>query len=179
MSTKVVGKNLRKRPLCTYPTSFRASRRVRAKKLGLKQFSFDHVTALVLRCSLSVWLFRSNAFLMTRVSYNCGAKPRDATLVEGGPAAYFTGLPIRELLGKLRAGGVPAEISNSAGAFGCNQIFYHLMDYATRERLDILAGFIHVPKLPEQVVDTKEPHMALDLIASGLEIVVEEISEKL
>ncbi len=116
---------------------------------------------------------------VTRVSYNCGAKPRDATLVEGGPAAYFTGLPIRELLGKLRAGGVPAEISNSAGAFGCNQIFYHLMDYATRERLDIPAGFIHVPKLPEQVVDTKEPHMSLDLIASGLEIVVEEVSGKL
>jgi len=116
---------------------------------------------------------------VTRVSYNCGAKPKDATLVEGGPAAYFTELPIRELLGKLRAGGVPAEISNSAGAFGCNQIFYHLMDYTTREKLGIPAGFIHVPKLPEQVVDTKEPHMSLDLIASGLEIVVEEVSGKL
>lgn len=116
---------------------------------------------------------------VTRASYNCGAKPRDATLVEGGPAAYFTRLPIRKLLEKVRAGGVPAEISNSAGAFGCNQVFYHLMDYAERERLNIPAGFIHVPKLPEQVVDKKEPHMSLDLIARGLEIVVEEVSSGL
>jgi pyroglutamyl-peptidase len=37
----------------------------------------------------------------TRVAYNCGAKPRDATLAEGGPAAYFTALPIRKLLDKV------------------------------------------------------------------------------
>jgi len=116
---------------------------------------------------------------VTRAAYNCGAKPRDATLVEGGPAAYFTRLPIRRLLSKVREGGVPAEVSNSAGAFGCNQIFYHLMDYAGRKKLGIPAGFIHVPKLPEQVVDTKEPHMSLDLIAKGLEIVVEEIAGEL
>ena len=115
----------------------------------------------------------------TRVAYNCGTKPRDATLAEGGPAAYFTGLPIRRLLDKVRAAGVPAEISNSAGAFGCNQIFYHLMDYAARENLCIPAGFIHVPKLPEQVLDTREPHMSLDLIAKGLEIVVEDTTGEL
>ena len=68
-----------------------------------------------------------------RVAYNCGEKPRDAMLVEGGPVAYITGLPIRRLLDKVRAAGVPAEISNSAGAFGCNQIFYHLMARARRQ----------------------------------------------
>jgi len=115
----------------------------------------------------------------TRVSYNCGAKPSDVTLVEGSPAAYFTKLPIRRLLYKIRKGGVPAEISNSAGAFGCNQIFYYLMDYAASKKLDIPAGFIHVPKLPEQVVETKEPHMALNLIVRGLEIILEDISGNL
>lgn len=112
----------------------------------------------------------------TKVAYNCGDKPRDVMLVEGGPAAYFTGLPIRKLLDKLRVAGVPAEISSSAGAFGCNQIFYHLMDYVARERLNIPAGFIHVPKLPEQVLDKKEPHMSLDLIARGLEVVAEDVA---
>jgi pyroglutamyl-peptidase len=113
---------------------------------------------------------------VTRVAYNCGTKPCDVPLIDGGPAAYFTGLPVRRLLGKVRAGGVPAEISNSAGAFGCNQIFYHLMEYVAREMLGIPAGFIHVPKLPEQVAATKEPHMSLDLISRGLEIVVEDVS---
>ncbi len=116
---------------------------------------------------------------VTRVSYNCGEKPRDATLVEGGPDAYFTHLPIRRLLEKVRERGIPAEISNSAGAFGCNQIFYHLMDYVARKKLDIPAGFIHVPKLPEQVLDKKEPHMSLDLIAKGLETVVEDVAANL
>ena len=50
---------------------------------------------------------------------------------------------------------------------------------ASQGKLGIPAGFIHVPKLPEQVVDTKEPHMSLDLIARGLEIVVEEVSGEL
>ncbi len=53
------------------------------------------------------------------------------------------------------------------------------MDYVEREKLGIPAGFIHVPKLPEQVVDTKEPHMSLELIAKGLEIVVKEIAGNL
>jgi len=115
----------------------------------------------------------------TRVAYNCGMKPHDATLVEDGPAAYFTGLPIRRLLDKVRSIGVPAEISNSAGVFGCNQIFYYLMDYVAKESLDIPAGFIHVPKLPEQVVEKKEPHMNVETIARGLEVVVEDVAEHL
>ena len=113
---------------------------------------------------------------VSKATYNCEAKPMDATLVEGGPAAYFTGLPIRRLLEKTRAGYIPTEISNSAGAFGRNQIFYHLMDYIARKKLDIPTGFIHVPKLPEQVVCTKEPHMSLDLIVKGLEIIIGEVS---
>ena len=51
------------------------------------------------------------------------------------------------------------------------------MDYTAREKLGIPAGFIHVPKLPEQVVDTKEPHMSLDLIAKGPKIIVKEIAK--
>jgi pyroglutamyl-peptidase len=128
---------------------------------------------------LNLEKFAINIADATRVAYNCGKKPQDTPLVEGGPIAYFTGLPIRRLLEKVREGDIPAEISNSAGAFGCNQIFYHLMDYTTREKLDIPAGFIHVPKLPEQVVTTKEPHMSLDLITSGLEIVVKEVASAL
>jgi pyroglutamyl-peptidase len=92
---------------------------------------------------------------------------------------HISKLPIRRLLYKIREGGVPAEISNSAGAFGCNQIFYHLMDYTASKKFDIPAGFIHIPKLPEQVVETKEPHMALNLIVRGLEIILEDISGNL
>ena len=115
----------------------------------------------------------------SRIAYNCGAKPRDERIVEDGPAAYFTRLPLRTLLERLREAKIPAEISNTAGTFGCNQIFYLLMDYLERTGLDIPAGFIHVPSLPEQVLNKKLPSMSLELTARALEIVVETLSSQL
>jgi pyroglutamyl-peptidase len=109
---------------------------------------------------------------LERVAINVGdaRKPYNAE----GPDAYFTELPIRAMLEALKEAKIPAEISNSAGTYGCNQIFYHLMDYLASEKTDVPAGFIHVPCLPEQVVDKKMPSMTVDLIAKALEVVVEE-----
>jgi pyroglutamyl-peptidase len=114
-----------------------------------------------------------------RIPYNCGAKPRDERLRSDGPAAYFTGLPLRRLLDGLREAKIPAEISNSAGTFGCNQIFFHLMDYVERSGLDLPSGFIHVPPLPEQVVEKGAPSMTVELIATALEKVVNMLTTQL
>lgn len=115
-----------------------------------------------------------------RMPYNCGYKPLDEPLNSDGPVAYWTKLPFRELLEALKEAGVPSRLSNSAGTFGCNQIFYHLMDYLARESVDVPAGFIHVPMLPEQVLEKRNvASMSLDLIARGLEVVVEAISKQL
>ncbi|UCD44820.1 MAG: pyroglutamyl-peptidase I [Candidatus Bathyarchaeota archaeon] len=115
-----------------------------------------------------------------RMRYNCGYKPIDEPLNSDGPVAYWTKLPFRELLVALKEAGIPSRLSNSAGTFGCNQIFYHLMDCLARERLDVPAGFIHVPMLPEQVLEKRNAtSMSLDLIAKGLAVVVEEISKQL
>ena len=103
----------------------------------------------------------------------------DERLKAEGPAAYFTELPIRAMLEALKAAKIPAEISNSAGTYGCNQIFYHLMDYLAREKIVVPAGFIHVPSLPEQVVDKKMPSMTVDLIAKALEVAVEVVASGL
>jgi len=111
-----------------------------------------------------------------RNPYNCGYHPVDERLNEEGSAAHFTKLPIRAMLEALKEAKIPAEISNSAGTYGCNQIFYHLMDYLAREKTDVPAGFIHVPCLPEQVVDKKMPSMTVDLIAKALEVVVEVVA---
>lgn len=104
-----------------------------------------------------------------RIPYNCGTHPVDEPLNREGPAAYFSALPLREILGAVKDAGVPVAISNSAGTFGCNQIFYHLMDYRSRLGLEIPAGFIHVPPLPEQAVNKETPSMSLDLIVEALE----------
>ncbi len=105
--------------------------------------------------------------------------PEGEPIKAGGPVGYFSTLPLGKLLEGLKRAGVPAVISNSAGTFGCNLIFYQLMDYLDREGLDIPAGFIHAPRLPEQALDGKTPSMALDLTAHALDVVVEMISKDL
>lgn len=87
-----------------------------------------------------------------RIADNAGAQPVDVPVRPGAPHAYFTGLPVKALIARLQAQGLPAELSFSAGSFVCNQVFYALMHAARRwPRLHgAPAGFIHLPPLPEQ-----------------------------
>jgi pyroglutamyl-peptidase len=114
-----------------------------------------------------------------RSPYNCGDQPRDRVIVEDGPAAYFTGLPYRRLLGAMEASGVPCSLSNSAGTYGCNQVFYELMHYLSVKGVEVPAGFIHVPSLPEQVVEKKTASMSLETTVRGLEAALEELTRGL
>jgi len=111
--------------------------------------------------------------------YNCGDKPRDRVIAEGGPAAYFTRLPFRRLLEALEKAKIPCSLSNSAGTFGCNHVFYELMHYLSVNGIEMPAGFIHVPSLPEQVLEKKTSSMSLNTIMLGLEAVLVELSKDL
>ena len=101
---------------------------------------------------------------------NAGAQPVDTAVKRGAPAAYFTTLPIKSMLAALQAEGVAAEVSQTAGTFVCNHVFYGLMHtLATRRELKhTRGGFIHVPWLPEQGT----PSMPLDEIVRGLRLAV-------
>lgn len=114
-----------------------------------------------------------------RIPYNCGAQPTDKPIVDGGPVAYWTKLPLRRLLEALKAAGIPTTISNSAGTFGCNHIFYELMHYLDETGWDIPAGFIHVPPLPEQVVDKGAASMSVETTAQALRVVAEKLTGEL
>lgn len=110
---------------------------------------------------------------ITRSAYNCGAKPRDVILEETGDDGYFSTLPIRRIFDELEKNKIPTEISNSAGTYGCNQIFYHLMYLLNLKNYKIPAGFVHVPSLPEQVVGKRIPSMSLELIVKALKTIIE------
>jgi pyroglutamyl-peptidase len=114
-----------------------------------------------------------------RMPYNCGYKPVDEPLNAEGPVAYWTRLPYRGILEGLKEAGVPARLSNSAGTFGCNQIFYHLMDHLATEGIDIPAGFIHVPRLPEQALNGRSPSMSLDVSANALDVAIKALVSEL
>ena len=107
---------------------------------------------------------------VSKSAYNCGAKPTDTILHKNGDDGYFSTLPIREIFEELEKNKIPSEISNSAGTYGCNQIFYHLMNSLKLKNYNIPAGFIHVPSLPEQAIGKRIPSMSLELITKALEI---------
>jgi len=84
-----------------------------------------------------------------RIPDNAGAQPIDQPVVPGAPAAYFATLPIKAMVAAMQATGVPAEVSQTAGTFVCNHVFFGLMHQLRRRRY-VRGGFMHVPLLPEQ-----------------------------
>jgi pyroglutamyl-peptidase len=75
----------------------------------------------------------------------------DQPIHEGTPTAYESTLPIKELVSALKAEGIPAALSLTAGAFVCNHIFYELQN--ALKQTNIRSGFVHVPLMTEQQED--------------------------
>ena len=106
-----------------------------------------------------------------RIADNAGRQPIDLPVLAGAPAAYFSTLPIKALVRDLRAAGLPASVSNSAGTFVCNHVFFALMHrLATRPELaPARGGFVHLPCLPEQAArQAGLPSLALETQVAGV-----------
>ena len=110
---------------------------------------------------------------------NFGYDTLDQTLNPDGPTAYWSTLPVRDIVDAIKKNGIPARISNSAGTQGCNLVFYHLMDYVAEKQLGIPAGFIHIPRLPENAVGKNNPSMSLLTSAKALETAVNLVACRL
>lgn len=105
-----------------------------------------------------------------RIPDNAGVQPVDEPVIAGGPAAYFSTLPIKAMLAALHAQGLPAEISNSAGTYVCNHIAYAMLHLAAKRR-GMRAGFIHIPYLPVQAAQRHgSASMALADVVRCLEV---------
>ena len=106
-----------------------------------------------------------------RIPDNGGHQPIDQPVVAGAAAAYFATLPIKAAVRALREAGLPAVVSNSAGTFLCNHVFFGLMHEAANGRFR--GGFLHVPFLPSQAAKVPgAPSMALEQIVEGIEIIL-------
>jgi pyroglutamyl-peptidase len=113
------------------------------------------------------------------IADNAGYRAAGEPCVAGGPAAYFSTLPLEAMLEALTADGVPAYVSASAGTYLCNQTFY-----TTRHLLEVRgartpAGFIHLPLSPSMVVATglDQPSMDVPLMIRAVEIALRVIAQ--
>ena len=107
-----------------------------------------------------------------RIPDNAGRQPVDQPIAEDGPAAYFSGLPVKRCVAAARAAGVPASVSQTAGTLLCNHVFYALMHLIATRRPGLRGGFVHVPYAPEQVVDRSAPSLPVTVAADGLRAVL-------
>ena len=112
-----------------------------------------------------------------RIPDNAGRQPVDTAVQADGPAAYFSTLPIKAMVRDMRAQGVPAAVSNTAGTFVCNHIFYALMHHLATQAGSasgaVRGGFIHVPALPElAALHPGMPSMGLATQVQGVQIAI-------
>ena len=107
-----------------------------------------------------------------RIADNEGNQPNATPVVEGGDKAYFSTLPVREMVAAIKEKGIASRLSYSAGAFVCNDVLYTLL-----HRFDGSAtrvGFIHVPFLPEQAKEGI-PSMPIEAIIEAIKKAIEVI----
>lgn len=83
-----------------------------------------------------------------RIPDNRGNRPEGEMVAADGPAAYFATVPVKDMAAAIVAAGLSGTVSNSAGAFVCNDTLYTLLHRFHGS--DTRVGFVHVPWLPEQ-----------------------------
>lgn len=104
-----------------------------------------------------------------RIPDNAGNQPVDTPVVADGPTAYFSTLPIKAIVQTLREAGVPAAVSQSAGTYNCNHLFYGLMHYIATRAPQVRGGFIHVPTTPELAArHAGRPSLSLETQVKGI-----------
>lgn len=104
--------------------------------------------------------------------------PQDEYIIPGGPVAYFSTLPVRDIVNNIIKNGVPAIVSNSAGTHLCNLTMYNVLHYVARHKRNTKVGFIHLPLLPQQIQKITHkpintPSLPLDVMIRAIRIAIE------
>jgi len=110
-----------------------------------------------------------------RLADNEGVLRNDVKILEDGPDAYFSTLPVNELVAAIKAQGIPAAVSLSAGAFLCNHVFYVAQNKYVRS--DVRSGFVHVPLMDSQASEFPGlPTMPLDQMVRAVRAMIEVVA---
>ncbi|MEG0254245.1 pyroglutamyl-peptidase I [Vagococcus sp.] len=111
-----------------------------------------------------------------RIPDNEKNQPIDVPIKKEGESAYFSQHPVKAMVTAIKNAGLPASVSNSAGTFVCNHIMYQSLYLTHKEFPKAKAGFMHVPFLPEQVLERPGmPAMSLEDITRGIVAAIEAI----
>lgn len=109
---------------------------------------------------------------------NQGRVPVDESIDLEGQPGYFSTLPIRPMVNKLIEEGYPAEISNSAGTYLCNNVMYEALHFAHTHTPNMRTGFIHIPASHELAIQHgKIPSWSHEDLKRSVEICIGTLGE--
>ena len=152
---------------------------------NLRRLMVKHKPVLVIcvgqasmRSSISLERVAIN-IMDARIPDNSGLQPIDEAILQDAPAGYFSTLPLKAILTALRKVNIKAEISETAGTFVCNAIFYNLMHELSIRKMfrHTCGGFIHVPLLPQQATPNTSSGMPLDQMVRALHLTIQTTLE--
>ena len=109
-----------------------------------------------------------------RLADNEGVLRSDVKILDKGPDAYFSTLPLKEMVEAIKAQGIPASVSLSAGAFLCNHVFYVAQNKFTGT--NVRSGFVHVPLMDSQAPEFPGlPTMPLDQMVTAVKAILNTV----
>lgn len=115
-----------------------------------------------------------------RIPDNAGNQPVDTPIFPDGAPAYFSSLPVKDMVRIIREAGLPATISNTAGTYVCNHLMYGVLYHIDKFFPGMKGGFMHVPFMHEQVMDKlNTPSLSREEIARGIEAALQAIAHNL
>jgi pyroglutamyl-peptidase len=143
----------------------------------------EHIKAYQPAAVISLGLAAGrNRITPERVAINCrdgeadnsGNQYNGQKIIENAPDAYFSTLPIKEMITNLQAHNLPATISNTAGTYLCNQIMYTARHYIETNKLDIVSGFVHIPAHHElAMTNPKLPSWSIKDLEEAIRVIIE------
>ena len=111
-----------------------------------------------------------------RIPDNEGNQIIDEPIFPDGENSYFVKLPVKAMVQNVQKNNIPASVSYTAGTFVCNHVLYGVLYLIEKKYKGKKSGFIHIPFLPQQVVDKRNtPSMELNTIVKGLTAAIEAI----
>ncbi|MGG1592388.1 pyroglutamyl-peptidase I [Terribacillus saccharophilus] len=141
----------------------------------------EHQPSVVISLGLAAG---RNRITPERIAINCmdgeadnaGNQYDGQKILEDAPDAYFSTLPIKNMVAKLQEQNLPAKISNTAGTYLCNQTMYTVRHHIETNKLNMIAGFVHIPAHHElATVNPKLPSWSVKDLEAAVKVIIGEI----
>ncbi len=99
-------------------------------------------------------------------------------LIEEGPAAYRSALPLDQWAAAVRQAGIPCQVSYHAGTYLCNAVLYLAHYLAEQQRLKTRTTFVHLPLCPSQVLGQRQdlPSMTSQDASQAIRIILAQLA---